>query len=86
MVKHFMCSGCNLLALCAAKNGTPSSLYSIMRPLGKWWTLAVDINIVLQLFGTAVAYLLVGLICNGYEKVTTNDIIIRAAETTGDFG
>ena len=30
-----------------------------MRPLGKWWTLAVDINIVLQLFGTAVAYLIV---------------------------
>ena len=30
-----------------------------MRPLGKWWTLAVDINIVLQLFGTAIAYLIV---------------------------
>ncbi|KAJ1416360.1 transmembrane amino acid transporter protein-domain-containing protein, partial [Ochromonadaceae sp. CCMP2298] len=26
---------------------------------GKWWTLAVDVNIVLQLFGTAVAYLIV---------------------------
>ena len=54
-----MAVGCNLLALCAAKNGTPSSLYSIMRPLGRWWTLAVDINIVLQLFGTAIAYLIV---------------------------
>ena len=30
-----------------------------MRPLGKWWTLAVDVNIVLQLFGTAIAYLIV---------------------------
>jgi amino acid permease len=55
----FNSTGCNLLALCAAKNGTPASLYSIMRPLGKWWTLAVDINIVVQLFGTAVAYLIV---------------------------
>mgnify|MGYP000551343110 CR=1 FL=1 len=55
----FNSTGCNLLALCAAKCGTPASLYSIMRPLGKWWTLAVDINIVVQLFGTAVAYLIV---------------------------
>jgi len=55
----FNSTGCNLLALCAMKCGTPASLYSIMRPLGKWYTLAVDINIVLQLFGTAVAYLIV---------------------------
>jgi amino acid permease len=55
----FNSTGCNLLALCAMKTGTPASLYSLMRPLGKWYTLAVDVNIVIQLFGTAVAYLIV---------------------------
>lgn len=55
----FNSTGCNLLALCAAQCGTPSSISSIMKPLGKWWAVAVDTNMVLQLWGTAIAYLIV---------------------------
>jgi len=47
-----------LVSLCAAKT-QPSSVAAIMAPFGKWWTLAVDINMIIQLFGTAVIYLIV---------------------------
>lgn len=52
-------SACHLLSLCAAKIGPPSSLYSVMEPVGKNLTLFVDIMMCINLFGTAVAYLVV---------------------------
>ena len=69
-------SACHLLSLCAAKVGPPSSLYSVMEPVGKNLTLFVDIMMCINLFGTAVAYLVVigGTIPDACEQMGASGI------------
>jgi len=51
--------GMHLLTLCCAKTGFPSSLYSVTRPMHKHAPTFVDSLILFQLFGAAVAYLII---------------------------
>jgi len=51
--------GCYLIALCCAKTGFPATIYSVTRPMHKHAPTVCDVLMLLQLFGAAVAYLIV---------------------------
>lgn len=51
--------GISMLTLCCAKTGFPSTVYSITRPIHKHAPTFCDFLLLFQLFGAAVAYLIV---------------------------
>jgi amino acid permease len=55
----FSFTGMTLLSFCAAKTGFPSTFYSVTRQMHKHMPTFVDILILMQLFGAAVAYLII---------------------------